>query len=810
MQGLLQHLRYTARLLLKAPGFTVTAILILGFGIGVNTTIFSLIETVLLKPLSFHKADRLVQIHMPNHNGSWGQLDYPDYLEICRAQQSFVSLAVQHGDFLDLSGTEHAERLNVDYVSSSMFEVTGKPFVLGRPFTAKEDLPNGPLLAVLSDRFWKNRFNSDPNIIGKNITLSDQSFQVIGVVPAQVDDWGPPPTDIYLPINNITVFGYYLNKRESHWVECYGRLKDGVNVANAQQEFNVILSDLVARYPDTDKGYSLLVVPALDSMVQNYSTTIWLLAAAVGCLLLISIANVANLLFARAVARRKEMSVRAALGASRFRLIGQLLAETTCLSFLGGVVGLFIALWAIEAIKALSPQDIYRFQEVHLDITALLFVIGVTTLVALLAGFLPAWSLSKANLGQALKEDGSRANTTGSDRRHLQATLVIGQVALACTLLIGAELITRSLQAIQNVPLGFNPGHLLTAELTLTSTKYELDAGRTRGFWDAVLEKVRQLPEVVEAAMNDNLPFDYDYGWPDPFHVVGQADPVTGEEPSLGYHMISPNYFHTLEIPLLKGRDFDARDKVENQRVTIIDEELAKTYFANQDPLGRQIQIKAPDGTHICTIVGVVPHVNQNSPDFKETPFQAYFPYTQQEWDFEVLVLRSRGDPNQLISELRKTIASVDPGVPVGRVSTYDDLVVRKFVTRKLGVLLINLFSSAAVFLSAVGLYGILAYTVSQRTPEIGIRIAFGAQPSNILGLVVSQGLRLVCFGLIIGIVATLVLVRFIDSILYGVSPADPILLGIAVLILGTTAFVACLMPAIRALKIDPATALRH
>ena len=662
MHGLLQHLRYTARLLLKSPGFTITAILIFGFAIGVNTAIFSLIDAVLVEPLPYPQPDRLVQIEMPHQGEGGGNLDYPDYLEICASQRTFDWLAARHHDNLDLSGIGSAERLDVDFVSPSMFKVTGKSLILGRPFTEKEDIPHGPLLAVLSERFWRTRFNSDPKVIGRSLTLSDQSFQVIGVVPAQVDDWGPPDTDIYLPINTITVFGYYLYKRDSRWARCFGRLKNEMSLAQAQQDLDVIFSNIATRYPDTDKGYALRVVPVLDSMVRSYSSTIWLLAAAVGCLLLISSANVANLLFAKAVERRKEMSIRAALGASRLRLVGQLLIETTFLSLLGGIVGLFLALWAIEGIKALSPQGLYRFQEVHIDITALLFVLGLTALIALLSGLLPAWSLSNANLGLALKEEGGRAGTAGPERQRLQSALVIGQVALACVLLIGAELLVCSFQAVQSVPLGFNPRHILIAELSLTSTKYELDGVRTRAFWDAVLEKVRQLPEVAEAAMNDNLPFNYDYGFPIPFLVVGEADPGPGQEPRLDWHMISPNYFQTLQIPLLQGRDFDSRDKIDSQRVVIIDEPLARHCFPDQDPLGKQIQIRDPEGAHVSTIVGIVPHVNHNSPDFQQTPYQAYFPYAQQDWDFEVLVLRSRGDPNQLISAIRKVVASIDPG----------------------------------------------------------------------------------------------------------------------------------------------------
>src|SRR5260370_9249633 len=375
---------------------------------------------------------------------------------------------------------------------------------------------------------------------------------------------------------------------------------------------------------------------------------------------------------------------------------------------------------------------------------ALWAVFALTAVVSVVAGFLPAWNLSKANIGSALKDEGGRMGSTGPQRQRTQSILAIGQVALACLLLSGTGLLARSFQAAQNVPLGFDPHHILIANLNLTSTKYELDGVRTRAFWDAVLEKVRQLPGVREAAMNDNLPFNFNYEYSPFFHVVGQPDLEPGRKPHLSWHMVSPGYFRTLRIPLLEGRDFDAQDKVETQHLVTIDEALAQSYFPGQDPIGKAISVSTSEGERAFTVVGVVPHVHSNSPDHQETPFQAYFPYSQSDYDFEVLIVRTPGDPAALTTAVRQAVASVDPTVPVPSFSIFDDQFARRFVTRRLSVLLVSIFSFAALFLSAIRLYGLLPYSLISKSRHLGIRITLGEPTSNILALVNHQKLRLV------------------------------------------------------------------
>jgi putative ABC transport system permease protein len=803
-------LRQTVRLLLKSPGFTITAILILGFGIGANTAIFSLINAVLLKPLPYSHPERLVIVSLPYENDPLHPFDYPDYLDMAAAQTSFSSLAIIQSRFLDLTGSGKAQRVAVEYASPSLFALTGRSTIIGRLFNTREDIPHGPLLAVISERFWRDHFNGDPGVIGKKLTLSEDTFEIIGVVPAQLDLWGQRSTDIYLPINAMTLSSAPIYQRTFHALNCFGRLKDGVSLAQAQAELEVVHNGLIDRYPDTDKGYGVRLTPLLENVISGYSGTVWLLGAAVAILLLIAAGNVGNLLFVRGLERRRELAIRAAIGATRSRLLGQMLLETSVLSFLGGIAGLSLSLGTIEIIKQLSPPEIYRIQEVRVDLTSMLFVGGVILLVAFVSGVLPAFNFSKPKLGSVLKDEGGRTVTGGPEKYRAQTILVAGQVALACILLIGASLLVRSFEAAETVSLGFNPHQILTAELALTGSTYEADGVKTRAFWDAALAEVRQLPGVTEVAMNDGLPLDHEWEIPWPFTVDGQPDSGPGRHPVLGFQMISPNYFRTLEIPLLKGRDFNLQDKVDGQQVIIIDDALAVRYFAGQNPIGKVINFESQEGLRHCTIIGVVPHVRRRSPGTQENPFQAYFPYSQWNFDTEVLVMRCQGDPNAQIAAVRNTIESIDPDVPVPNIRMFDDIIAQKLVTRKLASTLVSLFSGASVFLSAIGLYGVLAYSVSQRRREIGVRIALGAEWLKIVQLVTQQTFKLIGIGVIAGTVVALICARFIEGMLYGVSAADPISLLAAILILCLAGCLACLLPALRAVRINPVTALRE
>jgi putative ABC transport system permease protein len=812
MYDALQSLRYTIRLLLKSPGFAVTAILIIGFGIGANTAIFSLINAVILSPLPFQKPDQLMEAFVQRPNSPYGRLSYPAFLDLCRYQRSFEQLALSIGDQFDLTGQGAPERFSVHYVSASIFKATNRPLVLGRPFTEGEDKPGGPLLILISERLWKSRFQADPNIIGKSLTLSEQSFQVIGVCPPQIDDLYRDPVDFYVPSHVATGFGYHLDKRDEMVWKIVGRLKEGVGIESAQADSNRIQSGLSLQYPDTDKGYNIRVQSLLELAVHNYSSTIWMLGAAAGCLLLISIANIANLLLARGLERRREMAVRAALGASGRQLVLQMISETAVLSTLGALLGVIVAIWSIALIKMLSPEDLYRVQATSLDGSALLIVCALTALVSLLSGCPLAWSVSNADPGSALKEDGGRAGTVGVKRQRTQSIIVTAQVALTFLLLVGTGLLARSFNAAQSVPLGFNPHHLLTARVYPTSAKYA-DIPLIHRFFDSVYQKIQQLPSVTDAAMNHELPFRWDWGYATmPFHIQGQPENEPGKEPTMVPQAVSPGYFKTVEIPLLHGRDFDDRDKEGHQNVVIVDNAFAQRFFPNESAIGKQIDDHPMfDVPRTWTIVGVVQTSLHNHPDNdRAAPFQFYFPYDQRAIGLEYLVLRTPGDPSALISEVRRAVASVDSDVVITEFETFDELVADKYMVRRLGTLVLSLFSCAALGLSAVGLYGLLAYSVSQRTRDIGIRIALGAQSLNILKLVIQQGVRLIFMGLLAGVAVALIGGRFIEGILYGVSAADPISLGTSLLVLGFAALLACLIPTLRATRINPIKALRE
>jgi putative ABC transport system permease protein len=704
------------------------------------------------------------------------------------------------------------EPLNVHFASAGLFKATDLPFVLGRPFTEEEDRAGGPNVVVLGEHLWRSRFQADRHVIGKNLTMSGQTFQIIGVCPPQIDDLNPTKdlADLYAPVHVSAVFGYHLDRRNSHTWQCIGRLRKDVSRAQAQADLNRVYRNLVSRYPDTDEGWNLRIYSILDIVIHNYSSSIWLLGAAAGCLMLISTANVGNLLFARALERRREVAIHAALGALRRHLLVRGITETMVLALFGAALGLVVAIFSIGIIKTLSSEELYRVQSTSLDIRTLLFVGGITVGVSLLSGWLPAWSISKADPGLAL--DQNRSGMVGPKRQRIQAAIAVGQLAVASMLLIGTGLLVRSFQAVQAVPIGFNPHHLLTASVFPTNARYKAMPAIHR-FFDEVLDKVLRLPGVTDAAVDDGMPFVGDWAaFAFPVYLQSQPGSELGQGPPMIPQAISPGYFKTIQIPLLEGRDFDEQDQAESQNVAIIDDSLAQRFFPGQSPIGKQIHDQIPfDLKNAWTIVGVVQASLQNQPDNGRTaPCQVYFPYHQRQIWGERIILRTTGDPVALIPDLRKAVASLDPGVAVTECAALDELIASKYVARRLGVVLVSVFSCAALLLSAVGIYGVLAYSVGQRRREIGVRIALGAQAWNILRLVIGQGFKLVFIGLLVGIVTALAFVRFIDSILYGVSSNDPVSLGLAVLVLGLAALLACLLPALRATRINPITALRE
>ena len=813
MRSLISHLRYTLRQLLKSPGFALTAVLILGLGIGANTAIFSLVNGVLLKPLPYPNAGRLFHLYRNFKNSNTAPLDYPDFVDYCASQHSFSGLAAFDLDWFHLTGRGPAEQIPGLYVSGAFFAVMGRPLLLGRPLNEADDKPGAAAVVVLSEHLWRTHFNSDPNIIGASVILNSRNFQVVGVTPGQADE--EFNVELYAPTTQDPDFAPNKKlRRGSLFYECVGRLKDGVTLEQAQADLELIQQNLVAMYPDTDVGFGIRVTPYLEGVVSDYSKTVWLLEAAVACLLLITCANVANLLLARARERLKEVSIRAALGARRSRLVSQLLTESMVLSVGGAVVGIAIAVWSLQAIKNADSLDIPRVREVAIDCGSLAFVVVIMLLTALAAGLFPAWTGSKINLVSELNQDGDRTGT-GNRRQRSQVILVAFQVALSCLLLTGAGLLMRSLQAIQSVSLGFRTDHILTAEMYLADAKYPTQAA-CNIFLDNLLEKIQQLPTVSSAALVDDLPFSGGFGM-NAFGIVGQPDPPLKDMPTLRSQIVSIDYFHTLGIPLLRGRLFDEQDGPDKEKVIVVSDEFAARFFPGQDPIGKQIHDVNSIGLkpNVYTIVGIVPEIQHDRPDFPRAPHQVYFLYSQSPYaprltnDF-TLLLHARGDPRVLINALHQTVAGIDPNLPVTSVYPFHQVIYDSFASRRLQMALVGVFSAAALVLAVVGLYGVLSYSVSLRKRELSLRIALGAQVSNILGLVIGQGLIIAGIGLAIGLIAALLLNRLIEGALFGVSAADPISFSASVLVLGLAALIACLLPALRAARIDPIRALRE
>ncbi len=808
---MLMHIRCAIRHLLKSPGFTIVAILILGLGIGANTTIFSLIGAVLLKPLPYPQAGQLVRVFQPLRNLDRFPVTYPDYQDFNANQHTFQSLAAALFDDLDLTGQGDPARVHCAYVTGGFFKTLGGALVFGRSFNEVEDGPSGSSVVLLSERLWRDRFQADPQIIGKNLTLTGRSFQVIGVTPVQNGELSP--IDIFAPLNQDPDWQHLKSDRSSHAFACFGRLKENVTPQQAQAELEVVSKNLAVQYPDTHAALTVRVVPLLTSIVAGYASTLWILAGAVVLLLAIACANIANLQFTRGLERRKELAVRVALGATRTDLVKQMFFENALLTFIGGCLGVLIADWSIRGLKVFGPQNMPRLQDVQLDGVGLVFALGATLLTSIASGLLPALGLSRTNV--VLRAEARKGYT--HQLRH--SVLLICQVALSLVLLFGAALMARSFQAIQNIPLGFNPKNLLTADIYLPRSRYPTQS-QCKAFFDSLQAKLKNQPGIKSVGMDDDLPFEFGARNMGPFGVAGRAQPDKAHRPRTEIELVSPDYFRTLEINLLKGREFDAHDQYDDNRVVIISQTVADRYFHSQDPIGKQIydfsEIQGLKRSYY-TIIGVVQTVYHRTPDAQgeQSDMQIYFPYGQHRPylpppdNYLAVALRTTGDPGSYAPALRKVVTSIDADLPLANVTTFESLFADSLMTRRLALLSIESFSVAALLLVAIGTYGVLAYSVGRRTAEIGIRIALGAQSSNIFRLIIGQGLRLVAIGVLAGSLCALVAARFLGSILYGVTAADPTALAASFVVLGVAAIVACLLPALRAIRVSPLTAIR-
>jgi putative ABC transport system permease protein len=811
----MQDLRYAFRMLFKSPGFTALAIVTLALGIGANTAIFSVIYAVLLKPMPYPQPERLVLIR-EKMVGLFevGSVSYPNYLDWRAAQRSCTDIAMFRGQGFNLSaqGEGEPERVRGLRVTANLLSVLDLKPQLGRVFTEAEDQPGAPHVAMIGDRLWRQRFGASPAVLGRRVTLNGVPTEIVGVLPPQMQL--ARESQILGPLADMRADPNILERGNHPGFRVLGRLKNGVTLEQARAEFDTIARNLEKQYPQSNTGRRVKMDTLLESAVGDYRSNLYVLFGAVACVLLIACANVAGLLLARGTARQRELGVRAALGASRLRLTTQLVTESLILAFVGAAAGVVLAVWGLDVIVALSPANELRFHNIHINMPALFFTVVVATIAGLLAGVWPAWRIAGAATPALALREGGRSSSDGAERQRFRAGLVVAQVALALVLLSGAGLLVKSFREVHRLAYGFNPDQLLEMSIALPKARYADDA-KVVQFFRLVLERVRALPGVLSATSAENIPFDGDE-WDSSFHITGQPDDPPGKEPSAQVSIVSTDYFKTMGIPLLRGRAFGAEDRPGKNWSVIIDETFAKRFFPGQDPIAKHIdnnqtlEKKPPP----LTIVGVVGRVRNEDPAdaFEKLNMPQMYLFTEQYAQGEqLLIVRfASGDPLSFAEAVKREVLAVDPDQPVSDVTTMRRAISDDMASRRLTMTLVGTFAGLALTLAAIGLFGVMALRVTQRTREIGIRLALGAQRPEVFRLVIGNGLKLAAVGVAVGLIASFGLMRLLSGLLFGVSTGDPLTFSLVVLLLAGVALLANYLPARRAAKVDPIVALHE
>jgi putative ABC transport system permease protein len=801
MDSIIKDIRYGIRSLLKRPGFTVIALVALALGIGANTAIFSLVNAVVLRPLPYSDPDRLVwawgNVRNGGNRASVAPLDFLDFRsENTSFEQFAASFTVPLS--LNLTGSGEPERLTASGVTGNYFETFGVVPALGRGFSLENEKPGQDQVTVLSHAFWQKRFAGDPSIINKTINLDGKACQVIGVMSPEVTL--PQSADLWVPMNFDA--SPEMKQRFAHFLRPVGRLKKGVSLAQAQADTDLIAGRLEQQFPESNAGWNLRLVPLREQLVGGSQTTLFILFGAVGLVLLIACANVANLLLVRAAARQKEIALRTALGASRMRIVRQMITESLLLAIVGGALGTLIATWGVQLLVSLSEGNIPPTANVKIDATVLGFTLLVSLLTGLLFGLAPAFRTMNVNLIDSLK-DGVRGGGESTLTNRTRSLLVVFESAVAVMLLIGAGLLVRSLIELQRVDPGFDANNVLTLQVTLPMQKYDTPE-KAANFFQELETRVANLPGVEVAGLVTELPLS---GQPNdmPFTVEGRPPVARNDAFGADFRRVNHNYFNALRIPLLRGRNFTEQEIRQSAKVLVVSQGLVNAVFPDEEALGKRLitgMVSQP-----YEIIGIVGDIHHRSLD-REPDSTMYMP-TRQSGRMN-LVIRAQGDPLSLVSGVRKEVQSLDPDQPIAAVKTMSDWVDSSVAAPRYRTILLGLFAALAMILAVTGIYGVMSYSVAQRTHEIGVRMALGARQLDVLKLVVRQGMLLSLIGVILGLGGAFALTRVMSTLLFEVTAKDPITFGVVAALLTAVAFIACYIPARRATKVNPLVALRY
>ena len=806
-ENLLPQIRVALRGLARAPGFTLVCVLTLALGIGANTAIFSVVDSLLLQRLPYPNSSQLVlaSASRPKQgipNG--GMISVTDYEFLRDRSHLFSNFSGYAFDTLNLKGDQQAEQLSAGIITANFLDSVGVEPVLGRNFIAEEDRPGGPLAVLLSQPFWIRKYGADPGIVGKSIALNDKSYSVIGIMPANFE-LPNPKTDVWVTnLQSMSLFTPQQMKLGAGFVGILARMKSGVTAAQATAELTALAHDYQKLHPDmvdADPAGGMDAEPLESQLVSGFRTQLLTLSAAVGFVLLIACANVAALMLARSAARGREIAIRAALGAGRKRLIGLLLTESLVLATLSGIAGLLLARWGTSALASIAQSGAIDVRKVHWDARVLFFSAGISLATGVLFGLMPALQVSSPNLNSVLRE-GERGSG-GAARPSLRNILVVGQVALSMMLLVGAGLLLRSFVALSHVDPGFDAHNVLAVRVSLPESRYPTDARRAQ-FFDQTLDAIRTVLGVVAAGAAFQAPMTG--GVMAPFQPSNRPKPPFAERPIAIWQSATPGYFEALRPRLLSGRTFTERDKAGAPFVAVINETMAKRFWPNEDPIGKHVLVARAELD--SEVVGVVADVKENGPAMPPTA-ELYTPFAQRTWPRMRYLIRTTGDPMLVANAIRSRVARIDPDQPLTEIDTVEHMVANSFGERRLTLSLIGGFAAIALLLAAVGLYGVIAYSVTQRTREIGVRSALGASFGQICGLILSQGLRLAGIGIIAGIAGALALSRLLSKLLYGVKSTDPVVFATAACVFLAVALAASYLPARRAAKLDPLIALR-